>query len=146
MSLDYEELRNFKRAIEEFPNTPEGKKYFEKMGIELKIKKGRYARFEKWLEHNDFEALMFRLIHEHGDDYQEKCMHNGYEPYPNNKLEFLIDYLVHNYEPIEVPEIEPEHFPSTIYFFRGYYFQTICGQGCFHRIYNKEDMRMVLQV
>lgn len=143
MSLDYEKMAE---ALKDFPNTPAGKAYFEKMRKELKIKKGRYLRFEKWLENNDFEALMFRLIHEHGDEYQEKCMHNGYEPYPNNKLGFVIDYLVHNYEPIEVSEIEPKHFPSTIYFFKGYYFQTICGQGCFHRIYNKEDMRMVLQV
>jgi hypothetical protein len=89
---------------------------------------------------------MYRLILEHDDGYLEICGHKGYEPYPNNKLAFVIDYLVYNYEPIEVLEIEPKHFPSTIYFFKGYYFQTICGQGCFHRIYNKEDMRMVLQV
>ena len=135
-----------KKALEDFPNTPAGKAYFENIRKKHQIKLLRYQRFEEWLKHNDFEALMYRLIHEHGDDYQEKCMHKGYEPYANRKLAFLIDYLVHNYEPIEVAEIEPEHFPSTIYFFKGYYFQTICGQGCFHRIYNKEDMRLVLQV
>jgi hypothetical protein len=143
MSFDYEEM---KKALEEFPNTPAGKAYFENIRKKHVIETGRYLRFEEWLKHNDFDKLMYRLIHEHGDDYQEKCMHKGYEPYPNRKLAFLIHYLVHNYEPIEVPEIEPEHFPSTIYFFRGYYFQTICGQGCFHRIYNKEDMKLVLQV
>jgi hypothetical protein len=143
MIPDYEKMIE---AIKEFPNTPAGKAYFENMRKINDIRVSRYKRFEEWLKHNDFEALMYRLIHEHGDDYQEKCMHKGYEPYPNRKLAFLIDYLVHNYEPIEVPEIEPEHFPSTIYFFKGYYFQTICGQGCFHRIYNKEDMRLVLQV
>jgi hypothetical protein len=143
MSLDYKKMKKWAES-------PEGiavrNEFIEKMAKKLKIAEGRYKRFEEWLKNNDFEALMFRVIHEHGDDYQEKCMHKGYEPYPNNKLGFLIDYLVHNFEPIEVPEIEPEHFPSTIYFFKGYYFQTICGQGCFHRIYNKEDMRMVLQV
>ena len=143
MSLDYKEME---KALADFATSPKGIAYFENMRKINDIKVSRYKRFEEWLKHNDFEALMFRVIHEHGDDYQEKCMHKGYEPYPNNKLGFLIDYLVHNFEPIEVPEIEPEHFPSTIYFFRGYYFQTICGQGCFHRIYNKEDMRMVLQV
>jgi len=143
MIPDYEKMIE---AIKEFPNTPAGKKYFENMRKINDIKVSRYRRFEEWLKHNDFDALMLRLIHEHGDDYCEKCYHNGYEPYPNRKLAFLIDYLVHNYEPIEVPEIEPEHFPSTIYFFKGYYIQTICGQGCFHRIYNKEDMRLILQV
>jgi hypothetical protein len=143
MIPDYEKMLE---AIKEFPNTPEGKKYFENMRKINDIKVSRYKRFEKWLENNDFDELMLRLIHEHNDDYVEKCYHNGYEPYPNRKLAFIIDYLVHNYEAIEVAEIEPEHFPSTIFFFKGYYFQTICGQGCFHRIYNKEDMRMVLQV
>ena len=143
MSLDYKEME---KSLQDFIDSDAGKKYFENVKKINDLKVSRYKRFEEWLKHNDFEALMFRLIHEHGDDYREKCYHNGYEPYPNCKLAFLIDYLVHNYEPIEVAEIEPEHFPSTIYFFKGYYFQTICGQGCFHRIYNKEDMRMVLQV
>jgi len=131
--------------MREFPNTPEGKAYFENERKKLEIKKNRYVRFEEWLKHNDFDVLMHRLIHEHNDEYQEKCLHNGYEPYPNSKLAFIIDYLVHNYESIEVPEIEPEHFPSTIYFFKGYYIQTICGQGCFHRIWDK-NKELLLQV
>jgi hypothetical protein len=142
MSIDYEKMIE---AIREFPNTPEGKKYFENMRRINDIKVSRYRRFEEWLKHNDFDALMHRLIHEHNDEYQEKCLHNGYEPYPNCKLAFIIDYLVHNYESIEVPEIEPEHFASTIYFFRGYYIQTICGQGCFHRIWDK-NKELLLQV
>jgi hypothetical protein len=143
MSLDYKKMKKWAES-------PEGiairNEFIEKMAKELKIADGRYRKFEKYLETHDFETLMYRLILEHDDGYLEKCGHKGYEPYPNNKLAFVIDYLVHNYEPIEVAEIEPKHFPSTIYFFKGYYFQTICGQGCFHRIYNKEDMRMVLQV
>lgn len=138
------------KALTDFLESPEGKdfrnKFIEKLAKEQEIANGRYKKFEKYLETHDFEALMYRLILEHNDEYVEKCWHKGYEAYPNRKLAFLIDYLVHNYEPIEVLEIEPEHFPSTIYFFKGYYFQTICGQGCFHRIYNKEDMKMVLQV
>jgi hypothetical protein len=141
---------NSLKKLTEFLDSPEGiafrNNYIEKMAKEQRIAEGRYRKFEKYLETHDFETLMYRLILEHDDDYLEKCGHKGYEPYPNNKLAFVIDYLVHNYEPIEVAEIEPKHFPSTIYFFKGYYFQTICGQGCFHRIYNKEDMRMVLQV
>ena len=142
MSLNpnYEEME---KSIQNFIESDVGKKYFEKMRIELEIKRGRYVRFEKWLENNDFEKLMQRLISENGDEWQDKCYKKHYEPYPNNKLGFLIDYLVHNCEPIEVAEIEPKHFPSTIFFFKGYYFQTICGQGCFHRIYNKEGMQMV---
>lgn len=143
MSLDYKKME---KALTDFAESPDGIAYFENMGKKEALKLKRYEQFEKWLKNNDFEALMFRLIHEHNDDYMEKCYHNGYEPYPNRKLAFLIDYLVHNFEPVVVPEIEPKNFPGTTYFFKGYYFQTICGQGCFHRIYNKADMHMVLQV
>ena len=146
MVMEEKHYKEMEDALQSFIDSDAGKAYFENIKKINDIKVSRYKRFETWLENNDFEALMFRLIHEHNDDYCEKCYHRGYEPYPNRKLAFLIDYLVHNFEPIEVPEIEPEHFPSTIYFFRGYYFQTICGQGCFHRIYNKADMRMILQV
>ena len=116
------------------------------MAKEQRIAEGRYRKFEKYLETHNFDELLQRLVAENGDEWCDKCGKKGYEPYPNNKLAFVIDYLVHNYESIDVIEIEPKHFPSTIYFFKGYYFQTICGQGCFHRIYNKEGMQMVLQV
>lgn len=142
MSLDYEKMS---KAISEFAESPEGITYFENIRKIQALKLKRYERFEEWLKNNDFEALMFRLIHEHNEDYREKCYHKGYEVYPNNKLAFLIDYLVHNRADVRVPELDCD-FSSQIWFFKGYYFQTICGQGCFHRIYNKADMRMVLQV
>ena len=63
MSLNpnYEEME---KSIQNFIESDVGKKYFEKMRIELEIKRGRYVRFEKWLENNDFEKLMQRLISE----------------------------------------------------------------------------------
>ena len=138
------------KALKDFMDSPEGKahlaEYFGKIKVKQNIQEGRYKKFEKYLETHDFDKLMQRLILENGDEWREKCYHKGYEPYPNNKLGFVIDYLVHNYDSIDVLEIEPKHFPSTIFFFKGYYFQTICGQGCFHRIYNKENMKMILQV
>ena len=147
IGLDYKAME---KSLDEFVKSEEGKAFHEEYFGNLKkiqdIQEGRYRKFEKYLETHDFDKLMQRLIIENGDKWREKCWHKGYEPYLNNKLGFLIEYLLHNYEPIEVVEIEPKHFPSTIYFFRGYYFQTICGQGCFHRIYNKENMKMILQV
>ena len=147
IGLDYKAMA---KSLKDFAESEEGKafhkEYFGNLQKIQDIQEGRYRKFEKYLESHDFDKLMQRLILENGDKWREKCWHKGYEPYPTNKLGFLIEYLLHNYEPIEVPEIEPKHFPSTIYFFKGYYFQTICGQGCFHRIYNKENMKMILQV
>ena len=145
MSLDYGELERFKKIIEEFPETPEGKLYFENMKSQHELKLKRYLRFEEWLKNNDFEALMFRLIHEHNEDYREKCYHKGYEPFPNCKLAFLIDYITHNREDIRVPELDCD-FSNQIWFFRGYYFQMVWGQGVITNIFNAEDKRHVLQV
>lgn len=77
MSLypDYKEMHD---SIQNFIESDAGKAYFENMRKINDIKVSRYKRFEEWLKHNDFEAVMFRLIHEHGDDYQEKCLRTFY--------------------------------------------------------------------
>lgn len=142
MSFD---IKEFEKKIDEFVNSDEGKKYFENENRKFALKEKRFQQFDEWLKHNDFDKLLYRIILMHDENYCEKCYHNGCEPYPNNLLEFIIDFIVHRYEPIIVNEIDCD-FPNVIYFFRGYYFQTIHGQGSFHRIYNKADMRMLLQI
>ena len=119
IGLDYKAMA---KSVKDFAESEEGKAFHEEYFGNLKkiqdIQEGRYTKFEKYIESHDFNKLIQRLIIENGDKWKEKCWHKGYEPYPNNKLGFLIEYLLHNYEPIEVAEIEPEHFPSTIYFFK----------------------------
>lgn len=133
MSIDYEKM---KKLLEDFPNTPEGKAYFEDMRKKNEIKKGRYLRFEKWLETHDLDELMLRLEREHGVAWRNNCYNKGYEPYANNKLAFLIDYVAHNYESISVPQIESEHFTSQSWFFKGYYINMTWGQGVFTQIFD----------
>lgn len=131
--------------LDKFINSPEGDAYFEQMKVIREIQKGRYVRFEEWLKHNDFDKLLYRLILEHGDDYREKCYHKGYEPHQNNKLAFIFDYIVHHYEPIEVPQLD-SGFSNQVWFFRGYYFQLTYGQGTITQIYNRDDMRQILAI
>lgn len=142
MSLD---INEFKKKLDEWVKSDEGKAYFENEKRKSELLSKRFSQFEEWLKHNDFDKLLYRIILKHDNEYKENCYHKGYEPYPNNLLEFIIDYVMTTYEPIVVSEIDCS-FPNTIYFFRGYYFQTIHGQGSFHRIYNKEDMRLLLQI
>ena len=58
--------------------SPEGKasmeKYFQKIADKEALDEKRYRRFETWLETNDFDKLMYRLLFEHGDEYIEKLM------------------------------------------------------------------------
>jgi len=127
--------------------SPEGKKEMEEYFVELtkkqKIAEGRYRRFEEWLKHNDFDRLMYRLILEHSDEWREKCYSNGYEPYPNNKLQFVFDYVTHNYESISVPQLE-NMFSTQIWLFKGYYFRIMHGQGSVVDIYNGDDFKHLL--
>jgi len=131
--------------------SPEGiastKKYFEKLAEKQALQNSRFKRFEEWLENNDFDKLMYRLILEHGDDYIDKCYHNGFMPFPNRKLSFVIDYVTRDDvpHPVSVKELECD-FANDIWEFRGYYFQNIFGQGTITRIYNKDDLRLLLQL
>ena len=123
----------------------DAEKFFEKERLEVEIQEGRYKRFETWLENNDFDKLMSRLILEHNDEYIDKCYHNGFMPFPNRKLAFVIGYVCDNLASINVTELDC-NFPNQIWQFKGYYFQHIHGQGTIVRIYNKDDLRQLLQL
>jgi len=133
------------RLLREWMKSDDAKIYWEKEAQKIVIKQKRYERVEKWLENHDFEALMYRLILVHGDDYREKCYHNGYQPYPNRKMSLLIDYITHTLEPIRVPQLE-SIFSNQIWFFKGYYFQMTWGQGVVTDIYNGQDMKHLLSI
>jgi hypothetical protein len=122
-----------------------GEAYFKDLAEKEKLEEARHMRFKVWLETNDFDNLMYRLILEHNDEYIDNCYHKGYMPYANNKLNFVIGYVVENHEPIRVSELDCD-FPNNIWQFRGYYFQHIHGQGTITRIYNKDDNRLLLQI
>jgi len=140
-------IDEIKKDMHDWFNSEAGQKYFYDLTEKHKILEKRFLRFEKWLIDNDFDKLMYRLINEHNDDYAEKCYHNGCEPYPNNKLSFLLSYITRDgiSHPIEVKKIKVD-FPNDIWEFKGYYFQFIFGQGTMIRIYNKDDMRLLLQL
>ena len=100
-----------------------------------KIKYSRFKKFTEWLENNDFDKLMYRLILEHNDDYIEKCHHNGFEAHPNRKLQFVIDYVIEHGNEVKIKELDV-NFPNYIFEFKGYYFQVVMGQGALIQKYN----------
>jgi hypothetical protein len=136
----------FQKELDEWMASDEAKVYFKKEADKQMLKESRYLRFEEWIKHNNFDTLMYRLILEHGEDWNRKCNDNGFEAFPNNKLQFVLDYVFHNQEPIRVKKIEAKHFPSQTYLFKGYYFQITQGQGCIIDIYNAEDYRLLLRI
>ena len=65
--------------------------YYVKLSKRKKIIENRFNKFENWLENNDFDRLLYRIILEHGDEYESKCYENGYEPYPNYKINVIFN-------------------------------------------------------
>ena len=120
-------------------------KFFNELNKKHEIKEGRFKKFEKYLETIDFDTLIYRLVMEHGEEYREKCWHEGVMPHPNNKLSFLFDYVLTKTPHIDVPEIKCS-FMQEIREFKGYYFELVHGQGTIHTIYNKKDLQVVLSI
>jgi hypothetical protein len=131
------DIEKLKALMESDEGKKDLQKYFGKIAEKKKLDESRYRRFEKYLETHDINELMQRLIEEHGEAWHDKCSNKGYEPYPNNKLGFLIDYVVHNLAPVSVPQLDNFHsFPNQVWFFKGYYIQMTWGQGVFTELYD----------
>jgi len=132
-----------------FFESPEGKEKMEKLcrSLEIKedIKQRRFEKFEYWLNNNDFDLLLYKLILNHDDDYKENCYIKGYQPHPNNILSFIFDYTRVYGKLVMIKKFNNE-FPNEIREFKGFYFQTIWGQGSFVKIHNKDDMRTILHL
>lgn len=130
------DLNELKRSIDEYCESEEGKRYFALERKKDKIKLKRFIKFEKWLKNNSFDNLISKLISKHNETYFQKCYDKGFEVKPNNLLEFILDYIEFKFETIDVAQLDCE-FPNHIWFFKGYFFQTIWGQGSINRVYDK---------
>lgn len=138
-------LENIEEKIDAYFDSEAGKKHLEDMNKCFEIRNQRHKKFKKYLETHDFDDLMYRLINEHNDKYIENCYHNGCEPYPNNKLIFVIGYVTIFGKPVKIKKINSD-FSNNIWEFKGYFFQMIYGQGTLIRIFNKDDLKMLLQL
>ena len=119
--------------------------FFNELNKKHEILEGRFKKFEKYLKTIDFDTLIYRLVMEHGEEYREKCWHEGVMPYPNNKLSFLFEYVLIKTPHVDVPKIR-SGFMQEIREFKGYYFEVIHGQGVIFTIYNKKDLKIVLSI
>ncbi|MFW6219951.1 MAG: hypothetical protein ACOC33_03850 [bacterium] len=139
--------QQLKDNLDWLENTEEGKNYRKKYVEKQKIKEQRYDKFEKWLETNDFDKLLYRLILEHDENYIEKCYNNGFEPYLNNKLSFVFEYVIHKAgKQVTIKKLNDSDFPNIVWEFNGYYFQVIWGQGSINLIYTKRGLNRIFSI
>jgi len=120
MSLDVDALI---KAMEEDRKNPNG--YWRTLEKKQVLKQKRYDFFEEWLKTNDFDVLLSKLIEKHIAKYSE------------NILSFICEYISDRLEILNNDRLVGE-FTTGTWFFKGYWFELFCGQGCYWRIYDNE--------
>lgn len=132
-------------SFENWLESKDGEAFIQKQHEKRALMKKRYKRFENWLIENNFDKLMDRLILEHNDEYCVKCHHKGYEPHPNHKLGFIINYLTNNIKSVYVEELD-NPFPNKVWKLKDYYFQMTWGQGVITEVYKVDDLKPIIWV
>ena len=142
-------LESSKRRLMSYLESDQAQKDINKWLAEEKDKKRRlfkrFRRFTFYLKKHSFDEVMSRLIKEHDDAYIDKCYKKGYEPIPNQKLQFVMDYA-EKYGQIQthVKGITGTDYNEKCWQFRDYYFLNIYGQGVVIRLYKKKKLLLQL--
>lgn len=101
----------------------------------------RFNKFEKYISTVNIDDLIYRIILEHDDEWIEYCGINGREPYPNNKLEFIIKYVLNLNKLVYVKEL------NNVFEFKNYYFKIVRGQDAIiTKIYDKCNKELLLDL
>lgn len=142
-----ETLKELTEKTDLFFESERGVKFIESLNDKRKNQLIWYERFEKWLNNNDFDKLLLKIIFKHTDEYIEQCHNNGKEVHPNNILCMLFDYVIEHSEPLKkVPKTIQNKFFNHVFKFKGYYFQIIMGQGTVYCIWNVDDKELLLSI
>lgn len=133
----------FKKSLDEDLANPNG--YWNTIKKKQELAKKRFDKFDQLLESGklDFDQIFERLVNEHDDAYRSKCYKNGYEPYPNNKMTFILDYVNDRGEKIDTPDFIGNDFPTATILFKDRYWATTFGQGSFTHIYDLNEKRLL---
>lgn len=129
------DLEKLQKALDDDMKNPNG--FFSKLVKKNEINSIRQDKFEKWLETNEFEPFFKKLLKRNGEDRGDYCYKNGCEKYGTPLMEFLCSYITDRVDATENHKFNND-FSSGVWFFKDYWFQLICGQGCFWRIYDKD--------
>jgi len=135
-----EMLKDFKESVE----SGYFDAYFEKERIKNQIHEGRLKKLYQYSKlPGKFEALMQRLIKQHGGGYDVKCMREGCEPYPNHLLE-LVFSAANTYGVKACPGTWADCvFDTDIHKWNGYYFVHMHGQGTASFVLNGDEERII---
>lgn len=106
-----------------------------------KLQYKRYLKFENCLDQLKFDNFMLRLVYEH--DKEDRYIHK--KPSLNNKLNFIFEYLINNNVDTKYYKIK-ETEPNRIWLYRGYFFQVIYSDQTTYKVYNKDDLTLMISI
>ena len=143
-----ENLRKMREGFEHFINSGEAQTFFDKKQIAQIIRDKRAEKVHGFLESGtlNMDQVINRLIKEHDYEYQSKCMKNGYEPYPNQKLDLLFhvaSVFGTSIDAEDTKEWREVPFATDIYLYRNYYFVNMWGQGVASFVLNLQEDRLI---
>jgi hypothetical protein len=142
-----ETLKELTEETDLFFKSERGVEFIENLTKKREIQLKWYECFDNWLKQNDFDNLLLKVILKHDDEYRERCYNKGIEPYPNNILELIFDYVVEHCEPLKkVHKAIQSNFYNHVFKFKGYYFQIIMGQGTVYCIWNVDDKELLFSI
>lgn len=134
-----------KEALE-WMKTPEGQKsieeYWNKIAQRDAIERARAKNIiERWGVCDDatFDELMLTILKK-----QEKYDERHYNTYSDRPLHIMnLMWEIASNEGLETDPIDDltKNFPSTIYYYYGYFFAITHGQGSVLSVYRQTDLR-----
>jgi hypothetical protein len=137
---------DFLQKIKEFHESPEGKKALQEFAEKIAREHKRKEKAKDYLlslSKYKFDKLVSRLIAENGEERRDKCWKERCEPYPTNLMYLLFDGAsLGGKQYDKVLDRGDSLFGGGTFKFRGYYFNSLYGQGVIHRIFNsrKEEI------
>lgn len=136
------DIEKFKAALEADLANPDG--YWNRLARKRKVEEDRFPKVEAYIKKHGMKSVIDRMIQEHDEEWDDKCWKKGYQTYPNNKFNLLWRWIEGTHEHVD-NHLIPQDFLGASYFVGGYWFTIYCGQGCFHRVYDK-DINNILQI
>jgi hypothetical protein len=128
------------KAFNDYLDSPEGKAHLETFANQWfkkeEILEQRILRVKEYVERVGIHQIMERLMKEHDEAWRDYCYNKGYEPYANNKLALLFDFVIEYGKPSR-KRFGNKYFASQTWQYEDYYFRLMHGQGSVWSIYYK---------
>lgn len=118
--------------------------FLKKIQLDRMIYKVDYNRIRNIFEDDTtFSQTLYKLIKKHNDEYKDKCLSKGFELYPNNVLNLIFKHVFNTVK--SGSQVVDFNYPGETYYYRGFFFEIIFGQGVVVIIYN-ENKNVILSI